>query len=113
MRWRDVLASAAGMTPSTGWAWPSTVGGRFNVPIKSDSEIELDQLKEANASGQAFLLGAMKILSDERDRYQAALKMIAIPSPDVGCQGCARVAQHALDGHDYRPNVDKLNLDEP
>lgn len=33
MNWRDILASVADLTPSYGYAWPSTVGGRFYVPL--------------------------------------------------------------------------------
>lgn len=33
MNWRDVAAATVGMTPSNGWAWPSTVGGRFRVRL--------------------------------------------------------------------------------
>lgn len=53
----------------------------------------------------------------ERDRLRAALILIAIPPSNAmrddheftACTGCAHVAQRALDGHDYRPNVAQLD----
>jgi hypothetical protein len=56
-------------------------------------------------------------LIDERDRFRAALRMIAIPPvhvPDLseGCEGCAGVARAALDGTDYRGRVAKILANE-
>lgn len=53
----------------------------------------------------------------ERNRLRAALILIAIPPSNAmrddheftACTGCAHVAQRALDGHDYRPNVAQLD----
>lgn len=52
----------------------------------------------------------------ERDRYRAALRMIAIPPvhvPDLseGCEGCAGVARAALDGTDFRGRVATIMAD--
>jgi hypothetical protein len=57
-----------------------------------------------------FLLDFAERLGDERDRYRAALAMIAIPPvhiPEVteGCEGCAAVARAALDGVDVAESV--------
>lgn len=59
---------------------------------------------------------ALEVVMD-RNRLRAALTMIAIPPsnptrddhPLDACAGCARLAQLALDGHDFRPNVDRLD----
>jgi hypothetical protein len=59
-------------------------------------------------------------LLDEQKRLRAALTLIAIPPSNTmrddheftACTGCAYVAQLALDGHDYRPNVTRLNATE-
>jgi hypothetical protein len=56
-------------------------------------------------------------LETERDRLRAALTLIAIPPSNptrddhefTACTGCAHVAQRALDGHDYQPNVAALD----
>jgi hypothetical protein len=56
-------------------------------------------------------------LATERDRLRAALTLIAIPPSNptrddhefTACTGCAHVAQRALDGHDYQPNVAALD----
>lgn len=55
-------------------------------------------------------------LAEERDRYRAALEMIAIPPIHVpelseGCEGCAGVARAALDGTDYRGPVTTIMAD--
>jgi hypothetical protein len=39
------MASAAGQTPSNGYAWPSTVGGRFRVRLQAPADKENQQLR--------------------------------------------------------------------
>lgn len=66
---------------------------------------------------ERHLNDALKDMRAERDRLRAALTMIAIPPsnttrddhPLVGCTGCARLAQLGLDGHDFQPNVARLD----
>lgn len=70
--------------------------------------VEVDRLEGENARLRAALRAVvMHNWSDlpevaaaivaERYRYRVALRLIAKPA-DAGCEGCAAIARHALDG---------------